>query len=123
MFRGLSQKVYDLTGINVYLCHQCGICSGSCPLVKSMDIPPNMVVRMVQMDMNEVLNSKTIWICASCFNCTVRCPRNIDPARIINALRIIKQREGVYAVDLRKIEKLEELPQIALIAASRKLTG
>lgn len=123
MFKGLAAKVYELSGENVYLCHQCGMCSGSCPLVSIMDIPPNQVIRMIQLDMNEVLDSKTIWICASCYNCTVRCPRGIDPAKIINILRNIKMRKGISVVNLRKIPKVGEYPQLALVAASRKLMG
>ncbi|RLE50930.1 MAG: heterodisulfide reductase [Candidatus Methanomethylicota archaeon] len=123
MFKGLAQKVFELTNENVYLCHQCGTCSGSCPLVNLMDIPPNQIIRMIQLDMTEVLNSKTIWICASCYNCTVRCPREIDIARVINALRNIEMRRGISVVDFRKIPEVGELPQLALVAASRKLMG
>ncbi|RLF05633.1 MAG: heterodisulfide reductase [Thermoprotei archaeon] len=123
MFKGLAQKVYELTNENVYLCHQCGTCSGSCPLVNLMDIPPNQVIRMIQLNMLDVLNAKTIWICASCYNCTVRCPREIDIARVINALRNIKMRKGEAVVDLRRVPQVGELPQLALVAASRKLMG
>ncbi|MCS7364115.1 MAG: 4Fe-4S dicluster domain-containing protein [archaeon GB-1867-035] len=123
MFKGLAAKVYELSGENVYLCYQCGMCSGSCPLVSVMDIPPNQVIRMIQLNMEEVLDSKTIWICASCYNCTIRCPRGLDPAKIINALRNIKMRKGISVVNLRKIPKVEEYPQLALVAASRKLMG
>jgi len=123
LFKGLAQKVYELTNENVYLCHQCGTCSGSCPLVNLMDIPPNQVIRMIQLNMLDVLNAKTIWICASCYNCTVRCPREIDIARVINALRNIKMRKGEAVVDLRRVPQVGELPQLALVAASRKLMG
>ncbi|RLE54060.1 MAG: heterodisulfide reductase [Candidatus Methanomethylicota archaeon] len=123
MFKGLAQKVYELTGENVYLCFQCGTCSGTCPLVDVMDVPPNQVVRMIQLDMEEVLDANTLWICASCYNCTVRCPRGIDTARVINALRNIKMRKGLYVVNLRKVPEVGELPQLALVAASRKLMG
>ena len=123
MFRGLAQTVYELSGKNPYACNQCGICSGSCPMIKEMDIPPNQVIRMIQMDMDEVLESKTIWICTSCNTCSVRCPRDVDPMAMINSLRVIKQRRNEAPVNLRKVEKLGEVPQIALISASRKLTG
>jgi len=88
-----------------------------------MDIPPNQVIRMIQLNMLDVLNAKTIWICASCYNCTVRCPREIDIARVINALRNIKMRKGEAVVDLRRVPQVGELPQLALVAASRKLMG
>lgn len=123
MFKGLAQTVYELSGKNPYLCFQCGICSSSCPMIKDMDVPPHQVIRMIQLDVQEVLNCKTIWVCASCNMCTARCPRDVDPARIINVLRTIMQRRNVYPLDLRKVKGLDEIPQIALISASRKLTG
>lgn len=123
MFKGLAARVYELSGENVYLCYQCGMCSGSCPLVNDMDIPPNQVIRMIQLNMEEVLDSNAIWICASCYNCTVRCPRGIDPARIINILRNIKMRRGISVVNLRSIRGVERYPQLALVAATRKLMG
>lgn len=123
MFKGLAQTVYELSGKNPYLCFQCGICSSSCPMIKYMDVPPHQVIRMIQLDVQEVLNCKTIWVCASCNMCTTRCPRDVDPARIINVLRTIMQRRNVYPLDLRKVKGLDEIPQIALISASRKLTG
>ncbi|MEM2137400.1 MAG: 4Fe-4S dicluster domain-containing protein [Candidatus Methanomethylicia archaeon] len=123
MFRGLSQLVYELSGKNPYLCYQCGMCSGSCPMIRDMDIPPHQIIRMVQMDMQEVLRSKTIWVCASCNTCSIRCPRDVDPAGIINILRTIMQRRNEYPLDLRRVKRLGELPQIALISASRKMTG
>ncbi|MEM3615559.1 MAG: heterodisulfide reductase, partial [Candidatus Methanomethylicia archaeon] len=70
-----------------------------------------------------VLKSKTIWVCASCNTCSIRCPRDVDPAGIINVLRTIMQRRNEYPLDLRRVKGLGELPQIALISASRKMTG
>ncbi|MCX8168676.1 MAG: 4Fe-4S dicluster domain-containing protein [Candidatus Methanomethylicia archaeon] len=123
MFKGLAQMVYELSGKNPHLCYQCGICSGGCPMIKFMDIPPHQIIRMIQFDIHEVLNCKSIWICSSCNTCTVRCPRDVDPARMINVLRTIVQRRNIYPLNLRSVKGLGELPQIALISASRKFTG
>ena len=66
-----------------------------------------------------------MWLCASCLTCSVRCPRGVDIAAIMEALRLLKTREMVNYVEPNKIpkEELEELPQIALISNFRKFTG
>ncbi|MCD6491948.1 MAG: 4Fe-4S dicluster domain-containing protein [Candidatus Korarchaeota archaeon] len=119
----LPKKVFEISGENVYLCYQCGKCSAGCPIADKMDYLPNQVIHFVQMNNEKALSTKMIWACAECFNCTVICPRGLDVTKVMEALRIIVLRKGIYKLDLNKVEKIEELPQIALIAASRKLTG
>jgi heterodisulfide reductase subunit C len=61
----------------------------------AMDLMPNQVMRMVQLGlMDEVLRSKTIWICASCQTCTTRCPNDIDIAHVMDALRQLSRQNG-----------------------------
>ena len=71
------------------------------------------------------MDANTHWICASCFTCTVRCPREIDVAALMEAVREISLRENpekVRIADLPK-ESLEKLPNIALVSNFRKKTG
>jgi len=79
------------------MCIQCGTCSGVCPLSIYMDYTPRQVMELVRSDFkNEVLQSHTIWLCASCYACTTECPRQI---RITDIMYELKQRaikEGVY---------------------------
>lgn len=119
------RKVEDLSGETVTLCDQCGICSASCPMVGEMDITPSQMVRNVQLGIANVLDTKAMWLCASCFTCTVRCPRGLDLSKIAEALRQIKLRKAVDYIDINKLseEDLRELPQIALISGFRKFTG
>jgi len=119
----LSQKVFEICGENVYACYQCGKCSAGCPMADKMDILPNQIVRLVQLGEVSVLDSNAIWMCTSCFTCTLRCPRNVDVASIIDALRQVTLRRGVDAVKPRQVRRVGEYPQIALVAAFRKLTG
>ena len=94
--RRLAQAVLDKTGENVYLCYQCVKCSAGCPLAEYFDISPNQVMRAVQLGREDlVLNSRTIWLCASCQTCTTRCPQGIDLARIMDALKTIAVEEGI----------------------------
>jgi heterodisulfide reductase subunit C len=90
-----------------------------------MDITPSQMMRLVQLGQKEVLDHKAIWVCASCFTCTVRCPRQIDVSKVAEALRQIILRQAVDHIDIKAIPKEEIacLPQIALVSACRKFTG
>src|SRR4030066_2263216 len=89
-------EVLQASGENLQACYQCQKCSAGCPVAYAMDILPNQVLRHIQYDHREkVLGSKTIWICASCYACSVRCPNNIDIAKIMDTLREIAIRSGI----------------------------
>lgn len=118
-------KIVELSGEAITRCDQCGTCSGSCPMVSEMDITPSQMMRMVQLGESEVMESKAMWLCASCFACTVRCPRGLDLSRVAEALRQIKLRKAVDYIDIKGFseDEMKRLPQIALISGMRKLTG
>jgi len=92
-----------------------------------MDMRPHQIIRLVTMGQDEVLDAKTIWLCASCFTCTTRCPKGVDLCKIMEALRLIKSRirNNVDIVQISKmtLEDIEELPQVALVSNLRKFTG
>ncbi len=70
------------------LCYQCSKCSSGCPVVDEMDISPHQVMHYLSLGMEEkVLNSKTIWICAGCFTCAIRCPNDIDITTVMDTMR------------------------------------
>jgi heterodisulfide reductase subunit B len=91
----LAEVVRRAAGQNVYRCYQCVKCASGCPLADAFDLTPNRVVRSVQFDDAQVLESKTIWLCASCQTCTTRCPQEIDVAAVMDALRMEAKRRGV----------------------------
>jgi heterodisulfide reductase subunit C len=119
------KKICDLSGQVITKCDQCGTCSGSCPMVGEMDITPSLMIRMVQLGQPEVMEFKAIWACASCFACTVRCPRGLDLSKVAEALRQVKLRQAIDEIDIFGIpdEEIERLPQIAMVSAGRKFTG
>ena len=88
-------EVAQASGEKIQACYQCQKCSAGCPVVYAMDILPNQILRRIQYNHREkVLTSKTIWICASCYTCSVRCPNNIDIAKIMDTLRSLALRSG-----------------------------
>ena len=123
--RAFREKVKELSGEKIDLCFQCGACSSGCPMTQEMDYLPSKVIRMTQLGLEEALNSKTIWVCTTCFNCEVRCPRGIDIANIMEALRTMVLRKKYNRVNLEDLtpEELRELPQIAIVSNQRKLTA
>jgi len=118
-------KVAELSGENLDLCFQCGACSSGCPLTQEMDLLPSTVIRFVQLGDEEALDSKTVWVCSTCFNCEVRCPRGIDVANVMEALRQLMLRKKYDRFSLESLDpkELRELPQIAIISNLRKLTA
>ena len=81
-------EVRSLNGEDVSRCIQCGKCSAGCPISPEMDLQPNQVLRLIQInDREPVLRSSTICICASCQTCSIRCPEDIDIAKIMDSMR------------------------------------
>ncbi len=71
-------------------CIQCGTCSGSCPVTYAMDYSPRQVIAMFRAGaIEELLRSRTIWVCASCYSCTARCPAEIKITDLLYALKRI----------------------------------
>lgn len=114
--------VEEISGQDLLACNQCGKCSAGCPVGSVMDLLPSQAVRMAQLGMEEVLESRTIWICASCLTCVARCPKGVDLPRLMEALREIALRAGVTELDLDKLdpELVCALPQLAIIGGFRK---
>lgn len=119
------RQVEEISGESITVCEQCGTCSGGCPFVEEMDITPSQIMRKVMLGQEDVLDTRTMWICASCFTCTVRCPRKLDVSKVAEALRQIKLREAIDHIDINDLSDKEgqRLPTIALVSACRKLTG
>jgi heterodisulfide reductase subunit C len=120
------KKVEEISGETLPSCYQCGKCSAGCPMSSAMDLMPNQIVRLVQLGLEEdIANSKTIWLCASCLTCAVRCPRGVDLAKIMEALRLLTLRENIDRINISEIPKetIAELPQLALVGSFRKLTA
>jgi heterodisulfide reductase subunit C len=119
-------KVAEMSGQNLLACYQCGKCSAGCPVVSQMDILPNQIVRFAQLGLeDDLLASKAIWVCASCMTCNVRCPKGINIAEVIEALRQIMLRARKDHVEVKELsgDDRANVPPIALISSMRKFTS
>lgn len=120
------QKIEELSGQKLLVCYQCGKCSAGCPAVTQMDILPNQIIRFAQLGLKEeLLESKSIWFCASCYTCNVRCPKGIKIAEVMEALRQVLLRKRHDHVEVPKLTEEEKtsVPAIALISNFRKFTS
>jgi heterodisulfide reductase subunit C2 len=94
---GFIERVARESGENPSLCYQCGNCTAGCVYTPYFDYPVSKVMRLIQAGQGEtVLDSKAIWLCATCETCTTRCPCEIDVAHIMDTLRNMAFKEGRY---------------------------
>jgi heterodisulfide reductase subunit C len=124
--REFVKKVRELSGQNLQLCYQCGMCSGNCPAAPNMDISPRRIIELARLGLEEeIASSKTVWTCASCLACAVNCPRGFDLAKVMEAIRLLTLRKNTDHVRPEDISPQErcELPQIAMVSGLRKFTG
>ena len=119
-----KERILRVSGVNVLKCMKCGKCSGTCPSYDEMEYHPHQFVYMVEKgEIEPLLRSKSIYKCLSCFACVERCPRDVKPAKLIEAVRqmVVRQRGGNYLSPNEVPELLdEELPQQLLASAFRK---
>ena len=81
----------------LHRCIQCGTCTGSCPVSYTMDISPRQVIALFRAGaIEQILRSRTIWVCASCYNCTVRCPSQIKITDLLYALKRLAMDRGIF---------------------------
>lgn len=97
----IANLMYASHGNPLKDCIQCGTCSASCPSVEFMDHTPRELIGMINADLKEeVLASNTYWSCASCYQCTVRCPAHIDIADLMYSLKRYSIWRGLFPEDL-----------------------
>ena len=121
------QKVSEISGQNIASCFQCGKCSGGCPSAERMDNIPSQFIRLIQLGMQDkALVSNTPWVCLTCFICSIRCPKGIDIAKIMEAVRLLAGRENIDHFEVRSLPKAlleEDFPPIAVVSCFRKHTA
>ncbi len=120
----LTATIRRITGINPRKCMKCGKCTATCPAFDDMDYHPHQFVDMVEKgQIEKLMASNGIWNCMSCFACLERCPRQVEPAKLIEAVRLmVIRQQGQNHLKPEQIPALldEELPQQAITTAFRK---
>jgi heterodisulfide reductase subunit C len=78
-------------------CIQCGTCTASCPVSYAMDLTPRQAIAMFRAGaIEDLLKSRTIWVCASCYQCTMRCPADISITELLYAFKRTAMERGIF---------------------------
>ncbi len=118
--------IKEISGSDVKKCMKCGKCSATCPAYGEMKFHPHQFVSMVARGrVDELLKDETVVRCLSCFACVERCPRGVEPANVVAAIRIIAEREqggsNFVPDEVPALIKADnEIPQQALVSAFRR---
>lgn len=119
-----KDQVFRMTGVDTRKCMKCGKCSASCPSFNEMEYRPHQFVDMVTKGrIEELMASPSIYHCLSCFACVERCPRGVEPAVVVEAIRNLAERKqgGTYFSPDEVPELIDgTVPQQALVSAFRK---
>jgi len=107
----MSEQVVDLTGQaldrqfvsglipagdKLRVCMQCGTCTATCASAYAMDYTPRQLWHMARLGLkDQVLNSKSLWLCSICYSCTLYCPRGIPLTETITTLKRMAVHEGI----------------------------
>ena len=120
------EELERISGVNPLKCMRCGKCSATCPAYAEMNYHPHQFVYMVERgDIAKLMEDDSIYKCLSCFACIERCPRQVEPAKLVEAVRLACiRRQGENHLTPDDVPELldPELPQQALVSAFRKYT-
>ncbi|MBO5912311.1 MAG: 4Fe-4S dicluster domain-containing protein [Clostridia bacterium] len=120
----LREEILRISGADVSKCMRCGKCSATCPQYDEMEYHPHQFVNMVENgEIEPLLNSESIYKCLSCFACIDRCPRGVQPAKVVEAVRLMAVRkQGANRMLADNVPTMveEDTPQQLLVSAFRK---
>ena len=119
-----AKLIRERSGTDVRKCMKCGKCTATCPSFDEMEYHPHQFVSMVETgDIEPLLGSESLYRCLSCFACIDRCPRGVEPAKVVEAVRLTAiRKQGANHMTANDVpEKIDEdTPQQLLVSAFRK---
>lgn len=122
--KNLRDEILRQSGVNPLKCMKCGKCSATCPSYDEMEYHPHQFVYMVESgDIEPLLNSKSLYKCLTCFACVDRCPRGVEPAKLVESVRLAAIRvQGNNHLKADQIPEMidDDMPQQAIVSAFRK---
>ncbi|NLE60879.1 MAG: heterodisulfide reductase subunit C [Planctomycetes bacterium] len=130
--------IEELAHTRVHDCYQCGKCSAGCPMADRMDVIPSQIMRLVQMErLDKAMKAESIWLCVSCQTCSTRCPKSVNIAGVIDALRQLSVEQNVaspaqqrtvvfqkaFLDNIRRNGRLKELELVGFFKVGAFLKG
>ncbi len=120
------EKVVEISGVNPRKCMRCGKCTATCPAFDEMEYHPHQFVYMVEGgEIDKLVSSPSIFKCLSCFACVDRCPRQVEPTKLIEAVRVLcTRRQGQNHLTPETVAEIidDDTPQQAIVSAYRKFS-
>ena len=124
--QNLRDEIILRSGVNPSKCMACGKCSATCPAYNEMEYHPHQFVSMVKnTDIEPLLASDSLYKCLTCFACVDRCPRGVEPAKLVEAVRLAAIRQqGANHLKPDMVPDMldDDMPQQAIVSAFRKYT-
>ena len=119
-----AEQVLRSSGVDVRKCMRCGKCTATCPAIDEMEYHPHQFVYMVEKgEIEKLAQSPSIYKCLSCFACVDRCPRGVEPAKLVEAVRLsVIRRQGANHFKPDEIPAMleDDMPQQLFVSALRK---
>ena len=122
----LREQVLRTSGVDVRKCMRCGKCTATCPAFAEMEYHPHQFVYMVEKgEIEKLAASQSIYRCLSCLACIERCPRSVEPAKVVEVVRlaVIRQQGKNHFKPEQVTAMLEEdMPQQLFTSTFRKFS-
>ena len=97
-------RVEALAHTRVADCYQCGKCSAGCPRAEQMDMLPSTIIRFVQYgDVKKAAKTESVWQCIACLTCSTRCPKSVNIAGVMDALKEISLEKKCVHPKMKRI--------------------
>ena len=120
----IRDEIIRSSGVNPKKCMRCGKCTATCPAFDEMEYHPHQFVYMVENgDIEPLMQSKSLYKCLTCFACVDRCPRGVEPAKLVESVRLaVIRKQGANHLTADDIPALldEDIPQQSIVSALRK---
>lgn len=132
------EAIEELAHTSVRDCYQCGKCTAGCPMAERMDVVPSQIMRLVQTErVDRAMQAESIWLCVSCQTCSTRCPKSVNIAGVIDALRQLSVEQNVaspaqqrtvvfqkaFLDNIRRNGRLKELELVGFFKVGAFLKG
>ena len=120
----LRDEIIRESGVNPKKCMKCGKCSATCPAYDEMEYHPHQFVSMVESgNIEPLLESQSLYRCLSCFACIERCPRGVEPAKLVESVKLaVIRQQGANRMTADSVPEMvdDETPQQLIVSAFRK---
>lgn len=90
-------------GRTILYCYQCGTCSAGCPVISALEYMPHQIIRMTLLGMKKrVLETSSLWLCATCYLCNERCPQGVEISNVFFALKNLATQHNIIPKGLKQ---------------------